>query len=317
VSQPTPAKAVEAGKLETVTSSIAAHALSLVQRRDLPATHRWRVGGYLLFIGLCVGVFLVPLAGLMRHARQVELHSHIPLVPFVVAYLLYLERGARPAVHRTALPGALLLGAVALGASLAALRWRATLSENDYLALMALSFVSVVAAGGFLFLGAKWMARAAFPLSFLVFMIPLPDRLTSALEALSVLGSAEVSGALLRLTGTPVVRDGTVFALPGIVLQVAQECSGIRSSWVLFITSLIASRLFLGSPWRRLILVAFVVPLGIVRNGFRILVIGLLCVHVGPHMIDSPIHHQGGPLFFAISLMPLFLFLSWLRRTDQ
>ena len=113
------------------------------------------------------------------------------------------------------------------------------------------------------------------------------------------------------------MRQGTVFELPGIVLQVAQECSGIRSSWVLFITSLLASHLFLRTRWRKIVLVAFVIPLGILRNGFRILVIGLLCVHVGPYMIDSPIHHQGGPLFFALSLVPLFLLLWWLRRQEQ
>ena len=113
------------------------------------------------------------------------------------------------------------------------------------------------------------------------------------------------------------LRDGTVFQLPGIVIEVAQECSGIRSSWVLFITSVLASYLFLKSPWRRAVLVAFVIPLGILRNGFRILVIGLLCVHVGPQMIHSIIHHQGGPLFFALSLIPLFLLLWWLRRGEK
>jgi exosortase/archaeosortase family protein len=75
--------------------------------------------------------------------------------------------------------------------------------------------------------------------------------------------------------------------------------------------------LFLTSPWRRFILVAFVLPLAIVRNSFRILVVGLLCVHVGPHMIDSYIHRQGGPIFFALSLIPLFILLVWLRRQEQ
>ena len=75
--------------------------------------------------------------------------------------------------------------------------------------------------------------------------------------------------------------------------------------------------MFLKSPWRRLVLVAFVIPLGIVRNGVRILTIGLLCVHVGPHMIDSFIHHRGGPIFFVLSLGPLFLLLTWLRRRDR
>ena len=86
---------------------------------------------------------------------------------------------------------------------------------------------------------------------------------------------------------------------------------------MLFITSLVASHLFLRSPWRRLIFVAFVIPLAIIRNGFRILVIGLLCVHVGPHMIDSIIHRRGGPLFFALSLVALSLFLWWLRPQEQ
>jgi exosortase len=161
------------------------------------------------------------------------------------------------------------------------------------------------------------MAAAAFPILFLIFMVPLPDGVVSWLETASVLGSADVSAFLFNITGTPLLREGTLFTLPTITLKVAQECSGIRSSWVLFITSLLASDLFLERPWRRIVLVAFVIPLAIVRNGFRILVIGLLCVHVGPHMIDGVIHHRGGPIFFVLSLGPLFLLLSWLRRQEQ
>jgi len=119
------------------------------------------------------------------------------------------------------------------------------------------------------------------------------------------------------IAGTPLVRHGAVFELPGIVLRVAQECSGIRSSWVLFITSVLASHLFLRKWGSRLALVAFVIPLGILRNGFRVFVIGLLCVYIGPHMIDSVIHHRGGPLFFALSLVPLFLLAWWLRRRER
>jgi len=137
------------------------------------------------------------------------------------------------------------------------------------------------------------------------------------LEKASMLASAEAAALFFNISGTPVARDGTVFELPGIVIRVARECSGIHSSWVLFITSLLASHLFLKNRWRRIVLVAFVIPLGILRNGFRVLVIGLLCVHIGPDMIDSPIHHQGGPLFLALSLVPLFLLLWWLRRRER
>ncbi|MBA2585043.1 MAG: archaeosortase/exosortase family protein, partial [Chthoniobacterales bacterium] len=136
------------------------------------------------------------------------------------------------------------------------------------------------------------------------------------LETASKLASAETANLFFSLSGTPTVRDGTIFQLPGIVIEVAQECSGIRSSWVLFITSVLAANLFLHQTWRRLFLVLFVIPLGIIRNGFRILVIGLLCVEIGPQMIHSVIHRKGGPLFFALSLIPLFLVLWWLRHGE-
>ena len=247
------------------------------------------------------------------------MNSYIPLVPFISAYLIFTRRkklccryGSSP-----------LLAAVSVISGLAALatawRLRATdllLSHNDYLALMAFSFFCLLTAAGFLFLGRKWMAAAAFPIAFLILIVPLPDRAVQWLETACMLASTDAAHLFFILSGTPVSREGTVFQLPGIVFEVAQECSGIHSSWVLFITSLLASHLFLRRAWRRTVLVAFVIPLGILRNGFRILVIGLLCVHIGPQMIHSVIHRQGGPLFFALSLLPLFLLLWWLRSCE-
>jgi exosortase len=182
--------------------------------------------------------------------------------------------------------------------------------------LMVLAYLSFVVASGFVFLGSEWMRAAAFPVAFLIFMIPLPDAVVNRLELELVAASADAASWMLRVTGTPMIQEGTIITLPGIVLEVARECSGIRSTVVLFITSVLAANLFLRGTSRRIALVALVIPLAIARNGFRILVIGLLCVHIGRHMSDSFIHHRGGPIFFALSLIPLSLFLFWLRRHD-
>ena len=262
-------------------------------------------------------VFIQPLWRLMTYAAGSDLHSHILLVPVIAGYLLLSRRTSLPAPGRGSMAGTGLFAAAGLAALAAGLWWRSELSVNDQLALMALAYVSLLAASGYLLLGARWMAAAAFPLAFLIFIVPLPDAAVAWLENASALASAEAAAMYFALAGTPLVRQGTIFELPGIVLEVAQECSGIRSSWVLVITSLLASHLFLESPWRRFVLVAFVIPLGILRNGFRVFVIGMLCVHVGPHMIDSVIHRQGGPFFFALSLVPLFLLLWWLRRGER
>jgi exosortase C (VPDSG-CTERM-specific) len=261
--------------------------------------------------------FSLPLLALIGHASESELYSYIPLVPFVSAWLVWSRReaftaGTRPAPAAGAAMCLVAAAALALDVSV-----RGRLSLNDHLALTTAAYVALVLAGGFLFLGRAWMTAAAFPAVFLFFMAPLPDAAVRVIESGSVLGSAEMSALLFRLTGTPLVREGTVFALPGIVLEIARECSGINSSWVLFVVGLVASNVFLKATWARIVLVAFIVPLAIVRNSIRILTVGLLCVHIGPHMINSYIHRSGGPIFFALSLVPLFALLLFLKRQGE
>jgi exosortase C (VPDSG-CTERM-specific) len=283
----------------------------------LPRGERLRVGGCAGYLVLLSLLFAQSLTRLMLYAAQSDLYSYILLVPFISGYLLYMNRSRASVAYGTSIVGTMTVTAIAMAAMVAGRRWERDLSVNDGFSLMALAFVSFVAAGGFLFFGSKWMATMAFPATFLLFTVPLPEAVTKWLEAALTVASAEAAAWFFNVSGTPVLHEGTLLKLPGIVLRVAHECSGIHSTWVLFMTTLLASQLFLKTRWRRIILVAFVIPLGILRNGFRILVIGLLCVHVGPQMIDSSIHHRGGPLFFVLSLVPLLVLLLWLRRQEM
>ena len=285
------------------------------------SSHRkpWRFWSGMCFAIVLLAVFARPLLALIKYSAGSELNSYILLVPFVSAYLLYLRRDQLPKKHSTDL----LLALVSLAAGLGLFACTQSLeiavgapAINTRIVLLTSSFLCCLAAGGFFFFGRDWMRAAAFPLAYLIFMVPMPDAMAEALETASKYASAEVANLFFYLSGTPFLRAGLFFQLPNITIEVAQECSGIRSSWVLFITSILAANLFLKTPWRRLALVVFVIPLAILRNGFRILVIGLLCVNVGPQMIHSLIHRRGGPLFFVLSLIPLFLVLWWLRKGD-
>ena len=275
--------------------------------------------GFALCSAALIAAYIKPLLALASHVAHSELHSHILLIPFVSVYLISIRRHALPRDYTLSVGWALIplvAGAISLAAAWTPGVFGQSLSQNDYLGIMTLSFVCFVAAGGFFFLGRKWMAAAAFPFAFLIFMVPMPDRVADFLETASKLASADAASMFFNISGTPVLRDGAFFHLPNITIEVAQECSGIRSSLVLFITSLLAANLFLKTPWRRIVLVAAVIPLGILRNGLRIVFIGLLCVHFGPDMINSIFHRRGGPPFFVLSLIPLFLLLWWLRRGE-
>jgi exosortase C (VPDSG-CTERM-specific) len=280
---------------------------------------RWRIWAGACFATAVLGAFAQPVLTLIRYAAGSDLYSYILLIPFVSGYLLYIRRNQLPKDYAVDVP--LGMAFLTAGFGVFALTYwlhfvEQSSAKADYLAPQTLSFLCFLWAGGFFFFGRTWMQAAAFPLAYLIFLVPMPDAMADALESASKYASAEVANALFHLSGTPFLREGLVFQLPNITIEVAQECSGIRSSWVLLMTSILAANLFLKMPWRRFALVVFVIPLAILRNGFRILVIGLLCVNVGPQMIHSVIHRRGGPLFFLLSLVPLLLLLAWLHKGE-
>jgi exosortase C (VPDSG-CTERM-specific) len=259
--------------------------------------------------------FSQPLYELSRFALQNDLYSHVILVPFISLYLIWIKRSNSSASlpnHKVALSffgvGTGLLTTSLLGTGFA---------QEDYLALRILSFLLFVAGVCAWFLGRQTLRTLAFPLAFLIFTVPFPVILRTGLETFLQHGSAVVAYALFKISGTTVFYQDLNFRLPGINLEVAPECSGIRSSLALFITSLLASYFFLRTSWKCALLTLAVIPLALLRNGFRIFTIGELCVHVSPDMINSYIHRQGGPIFFLLSLIPFFFLLRLLFKSES
>ena len=263
----------------------------------------------------------MPLWNLGWFAATSEFHSYILLIPFISAYLVWLKKGSFPICSdpaRNAASVFLTAGTLVLVAYWLFLRSRLKLIEDDYLAVMMISFLLFFFGICSLFLGGGMLRATAFPLGLLIFMVPIPAFAMPAIDAFLQQGSAATAQGFFTLAGTPYLRSGLTFQLPGIFpIQVARECSGIQSSMVLLITGLVAGYLFLRKPWNRALLALLMIPLGLLRNGFRVFTIGELCVHIGPRMIDSPIHHRGGPIFFALSLIPLFILLVVLQKYER
>ena len=268
---------------------------------------------------LLLACFAKPLYDLVRYALNSQLFSYVLLVPFISLYLAWLKKES---LTTTGLPtrGLALIpscaGVVVLLGYWFAARSGSTMAQSEYLPWAIFGFFLLFVGACFLCLGREALRALAFPLGFLAFIVPLPMWLTDRFENFLQHASAAGADAFFTLSGMPVLKQGLIFQLPGMRIEVAPECSGIHSTLVLFITSLIAAQLFLATPLKRAILVFAVIPLGILRNAFRIWTIGELCVHVDPGMINSPIHRRGGPLFFVLSLVPLFLLLYILRRSE-
>src|SRR6266487_3397409 len=210
---------------------------NVIDEPKAPVSINKRFMGWSLYLVILCGTFALPLREFITYARHSEVHSYVLLIPFVTAYLIYIRWKYLPRELSSAWGSALLLAIAGAGALLANYHF-AVIGQNDHMTLIALSFVCFVIAGVFLFLGSKWARSAMFPLFFLAFTIPLPEAAVDSLETASKEASAEVANWLFLLTGTPFLRWGTDFQLPGFTIMVAKECSGIRSSLVLLITSL-------------------------------------------------------------------------------
>lgn len=272
------------------------------------------------FSMVLVVCFLRPLSVLMNFALHSDLYSHIVLIPFVTLFLIWQKRDLASAVPGKPLRS-LSLFPLLIAAALLAGYWiagnAAVAFTADYLSFTISAFVCLFWAGALFFLNASTLCLLAFPLVFIVFMIPFPESVLHTIEGLLQTGSAAVAHVFFQMAGTPVFRQGMYFQLPGFSLEVASACCGIHSSLVLLITAVVASHLLLRSPWTRLSLVGFVIPLALIRNGFRIFTIGELCVHVNPNLAHSYIHTHGGPIFFLLSLIPFVGLLGLLIRAES
>jgi exosortase len=242
--------------------------------------------------------------------------SHILLIPFISAFFLYFYKDKIFRHTRFCLAAGIPLILAGTVFFLIVKRSWSSYTESDQMSATALSLVLVLIGTFILCYGYSAAREAAFPLLFLLLMIPLPDAFLTRIIYWLQAGSTEISFLLFKVTGTPVLRHGFFLAVPGYTIEVAQECSSIRSSVALLITCILAAQVLLRNPVHRAILVALSIPLSIVKNGIRITTLTLLSIHVNPGFLTGRLHKEGGFVFFLAALAILWPFLLILQKSE-
>jgi len=282
--------------------------------------HTW----FLTAVLMILAAFIQPLGLLIRHTLHSSLESHLMLVPFISLYLLHVaqKKHGQAALPRIPAYFTAVILAIVSSTSLVAGRMLTSdtariLTRGDQLSFQIFALITAFIAITAWIWGAGALRRYVFPLLFLYFMVPLPPVLIAWFQELLQKWSADATEWLLIAVSATYLRDGQFFTFPGLTIEVAEECSGIHSTYVLLITSLLAGHLMLRTLWRRALLTLAIVPLGVLRNGFRVVLIALLTLKVNPNVINSPLHRRGGPLFFILSLAVLLGLLLILRRSEK
>jgi len=175
----------------------------------------------------------------------------------------------------------------------------------------------VVMAGLILFLrGSKKLLVMAFPLGFLLFMIPIPAIIYNQVTLPLQLLASRLASSWLEVIGIPVLRDGNILTMSNYSLEVVEACSGIRSLMALISLSVAYCYFAEERNWVRFLLALATVPIAIVTNAIRIVIAGMFAHRFGPTFAEGIFHQASGWLIFIAALLLLLglhelIRLSW------
>jgi exosortase len=272
---------------------------------------------WLIFAGwvfLCSLVFWKPLYALLQYALNNDNASHILIIPCIVGWLFYLDRQK---IGKTTLdlPAASFF-AVPAAALAAIILFSSPVDTSLVLAGAILSFILLLISGFIAVFGRNCFKSVWFPMAFLGFLIPFPEPLLDRIIYFLQAGSADVAEVIFDWSGVPVLRDGFYFRLPRMSIEVARECSGIRSSIALVVLALLVAHLSFSKFWKKTVFVISGLAMMVVKNGVRIATLTLLANYVDPSFLYGRLHREGGVVFFLIGL-GLLLPVYWLLRRGE
>jgi exosortase len=170
-----------------------------------------------------------------------------------------------------------------------------------------LSFVILIS-GIVVFLAGSQMLRSiAFPIGYLLFMIPLPAIVYYQLTMPLQLWASRLGASGLIAIGIHTMREGNLLILPNCTLNVVEACSGIRSLLSLLAAVVAYGYLAEPSAWRRGALAIASVPIAIATNGLRLVATGALSYFYGPSVDSGVVHLALGLGFFALAFLSILL----------
>jgi exosortase len=278
--------------------------------------YRWLIFG--AWIAASLLLFWRPLASLVSYALATDNASHILLIPFICGWLLIREQ--EQVFRRVSFDFVAAVFPLALAAFITVETLRAavaSLALPNIVSGYALALVLLWISGFALVFGRHALKAGRFSLLFLFLAVPLPDSLLNYVIYFLQKGSAGIAELIFNLAGVPALRDGFVFHLAHVNIEVAKECSGIRSSMALLILALLVGHLLLRTFWKQAVFVISGMVIMLIKNGVRIATLTILAQYVDPGFLYGRLHHQGGVVFFVFGLLLLLPILWLLQRGEN
>lgn len=173
--------------------------------------------------------------------------------------------------------------------------------------LSRIAFLPVIAGIIWFMFGTVHLRILAFPLAFVVLMIPIPAIIFNQIAFPLQLLASRLGEWAISVVGIPVVREGNVLNLAHQSLEVAEACSGIRSLVSLVTLGIVYAYFTDSRTWVRCLIVLSAVPVAIVANGARVAGTGMASEWISPAAAQGFLHEFSGWLVFLFAFAMILL----------
>jgi exosortase len=177
-----------------------------------------------------------------------------------------------------------------------------------------LSLIPVLTGTVLFLLGFQAFRVLAFPLEFLMLMIPIPALVFNQIAFPMQLLASRVGEATLSALSIPVLREGNVIVLAHTTLEVAEACSGIRSLISLLTLGIVYGYFMDPRSGVRTAVALSTIPIAIVANGGRVAGTGIAAHYFGEAAAQGFFHTFSGWIVFAAAFAMLFVVTHFLIR---
>ena len=165
--------------------------------------------------------------------------------------------------------------------------------------------------------GREHFGILAFPLAFLLLMVPLPAILFNQIALPLQFLASGVGETAIRLAGIPVLREGNVLQLPSTSLEVVEACSGIRSLVSLVMVAVVLGYFAERRIGARVVIALSAVPIAILANALRVAGTGLTAEWIGPSAARGFFHTFSGWFIFVVAFLALVAVQRGLAATAR
>jgi len=270
-------------------------------RAAVPASRRFVTPANLILALGCALLVVPTMLQIARDSWSSEQGGHGPLVLATGLWALWRELRSKKIEFR---PAPLLLSLLLVGFTLALF---VVARITGVLEVEAFAMYGALISAAYMLLGPALIRTVWFPLVYLAFTLPPPDTVVTAVTQPVKIAISEGAVSLLYLLGYPVASSGVTIQIGQYQLLVAAACAGLNS--IVTLTALCVFYVYLrhrSNPVAFLVIALAAIPVAIVSNFVRVIVLVLITYYLGDAAAQGFLHDFAGLLMFAVALLTIF-----------